>query len=483
MLDIYEIIKETGRYFIYGTGVLGRFCCEKLCERYGDDVVIAYVETEPEDRPFDGGKAIIKPKAAKELFDEDVSIVITGRASAEIMRQNCLDVGIPEEQIIMLPNKEMQEYFKVGYSYPIMTACFWPPVNEINEDLLKKIDFYIPDKITIKVFTTNPLVIDRLGGNVDICIECDKEKIWEVADTILLWDVTEEDGLFAKYPGKVRVVDPNFWEHTDTSNYMRIYHDSFSKEERAEMINASRERFCELQSLAKECDKANVFCSGPSIEEVYDMDKTRFQKGFNIICNSMIKDKELLEMLQPKVLCFFDTNFFHSPGKYGEAFYRDLRETYKQYGFYLIVHDIQYPLLLKHCPEMKDKIIGVPAKGRKEYWFLSEEDFSIKSLANIMTEIMIPLASSVSDKVCIAGCTGRGGEMNYFWKHNDRTQYNDLKPSVMETWPAFFKYRRYDAYYDRHCQTVDEQLRYGESIGKKYTNITTSFIPALKDRS
>ena len=63
------------------------------------------------------------------------------------------------------------------------------------------------------------------------------------------------------------------------------------------------------------------------------------------------------------------------------------------------------------------------------------------------------------------------------------TQYMDLKKYVMEAWPAFFNYCRYDVYYNRHCQNVEEQLQYGESLGKKYVNITTSHIPALIKRS
>ena len=132
---------------------------------------------------------------------------------------------------------------------------------------------------------------------------------------------------------------------------------------------------------------------------------------------------------------------------------------------------------------MKGKVIGIPTKQDEQYWFLNSDQFCYRPLANVMTEIMVPLASSLCDKINLAGCTGRNEEENYFWKYNDRTQYLDLKKYVMETWPAFFKYRRYEAYYDKYCQIVEEQLSYGESIGKEYRNIITSYIPALVKRN
>ena len=132
---------------------------------------------------------------------------------------------------------------------------------------------------------------------------------------------------------------------------------------------------------------------------------------------------------------------------------------------------------------MRDRVIGVPLNRENAYWFIELEKFAYRPLSNILTEIMVPLASAFYDEINIAGCTGRAEQENYFWQHNGRTQYLDLKKEVMELWPAFFHYRKYDAYYDRHCQTVEELRQYGESLGKKYKNITTSFIPALQKRS
>lgn len=482
MRDICEVIDADKKYFIYGTAALGKYCYEKIRETYGEDIILAFVETTPDSLPIDRRKKVISLEEAVKRMDVNTYILITGQAGAEVMRKNCLDAGVIDSKILMVP-QEIKNYLRTGFSYPLNEVCFWPPIKEECTDLFQKINFYLPDRIYVTLFADELTEKKDFGGNISFCDMCDKNKIWENSDAILLWDIKQEENLFVNYPEKTRIVDPYYWEHIDTTNYVRLYHDSFSEEELQRMIENSKRNFGELKKSAGAYKKANIFCSGPSIGEIYDMEKGAFDDGFNIICNSMIKDRELMERLRPQMLCFFDSNFYHSPGKYGEAFYKDLRETYQRYGYYVIVREEQRPLLLKHCPEMKEKLIGVPSKREKGYWFINQDNFSYRPLSNILLDIMIPIASSFFDDIYIAGCTGRDNEKKYFWKHNVRTQYLELKKDVMETWPAFFHYRTYESYYERHCQTVEEQLRYGESLGKKYTNLTTSYIPALQKRS
>ncbi len=482
MWDICEHVDWKKKYFIYGKELLGRFCCDKLCERFGDNKVIGYIETNPKHEPYDGWKKVYSPTEAKDYITEDVGVVITGRTSFDEMKQTCLEIGVQEENLVF-PHPILP-YLMNGYQTELKTVCFWPPLEELNHDLLLKIKWFIPDRVRIKVFTDNAEVVKNLPENSDICTEADAEKLMRIADAILIWNIEREDGLQEKYLGKVRIIAPEFYESVDMLNYLKIFHASFSEREKRIMREDSLKVFQQLLADGKKFKRANVFCSGPSIGEVYNMPETSFQEEFNIICNSMVKDRELLARINPKVQVFLDTNFFHSPGKYGEAFYKDLLWAYEKYHFYLVVWEFQYPLLLHRFPQMKDRLIGITFIVKPgEYWFISAENFKSNSTKNVLTEIMIPIASAACNEVRIAGCTGRNEKENYFWQHGDRTQYNDLKKYVMEEWPGFFKYRRYDSYFERHCRIVEEMLEYGESIGKTYKNITTSYIPALQKRS
>ena len=195
----------------------------------------------------------------------------------------------------------------------------------------------------------------------------------------------------------------------------------------------------------------------------------------------MVKDKELMEKIHPQILTFIDTNFFFSPSQYGKAFYEDLKESFRKYNFFIIVRETQRPGLLSMFPEMKEKTIGVSVDNGNGYKILDDQ-LSTKSVGNILTEIMLPVALAIGNDISIAGCTGRTQGETYFWEHNGRVQYLDLKPSVFEMWPSFFKYRDYDDYYENHCKIVEEWMEYGERLGNRFNCITSSFIPALNDR-
>ena len=55
--------------------------------------------------------------------------------------------------------------------------------------------------------------------------------------------------------------------------------------------------------------------------------------------------------------------------------------------------------------------------------------------------------------------------------------------SVFDMYPSVFRDQKYDNYYSSHCRTVEEILEFGEKLNKRYVNMTTSYIPALKKRS
>jgi hypothetical protein len=100
-----------------------------------------------------------------------------------------------------------------------------------------------------------------------------------------------------------------------------------------------------------------------------------------------------------------------------------------------------------------------------------------------MTLYMLPVASAIAEEVYVIGADGREKNEHYFWKHHETTQYGDLLSSVRDAHPSFFRDRNYNAYYEEHCRTIEELMRYGESHGVRYHSLTPSRIPALANRS
>lgn len=481
MVDIGTWIDLEKKYLIYGTALLGRFFCDKICEAYGEDTVIGFIESERSNEPFDGGKPVFLPGEAFEAYGEDAYVIVSGVKSAEIMQQRLLDEGFSRERIIT--PEGYSPYFQSGFKNVLRKVVFYPAIGHEDRDVISKINWFIPDRVKVGLLSQDK-GINRVpfGKNVNIQRSRDKyEREIEEADLILLWDVGREDDIVLRFPNKIRVVDRDFYLTIDSDNYDHIFFDSFTPNEKNEYISESKDIFEEMSQVAKSYKRANVFCSGPSLSEIYDR-LNEYRNDFNIVCNSMVKDKELIESLRPKLLTFADTDFFMSPGKYCERFYGDLIDAFKKQNFYIAVREHQKPLIEYHYPELKGHIIGLPYSYEKDLWFISKDRFYLKPMANIMTDMMLPLASSMFDNIGIAGCTGRKVDETYFWEHGERVQYLDLKPIVFEMWRGFFHKRRYGDYFNMHCSCVDKLIRYGEKLGKTYGNMTSTYIPTLQIR-
>ena len=475
MKDICDFIDKTKKYYIYGTASFGQYCCRKLTENFGDDIVVGFIETNP----------TAKSKYGKKIFsleeaDKNTEVIITGLRSGDVMRKNLKNAGFKENSIT-LP-QWYQYYYTCGYDRQIKNVSFWPPIDTFNKDLTDKISWFIPDRITVNVWTDNKETIAAFKENVNICDINDADKIIENSDYIFIWDTTRDGDIGEKMKNnKIRVVDPNFHSILDIANYARIYNASYSEEEKNELKNHSLSVFENLVRDAYEYKRANVFCTGPSIHEI---NAEKYTDDFNIICNSMVKDKEMLDSLKPNIITFTDNAFYLSPNDYCQAFYKDLVFGYNTHKYYMVVYDYQVPILKKHFPELYDHLIGLevlPADA--DIHFPSKDNLAVRTTKNICTQTMITIASVVSDTIGLAGCTGRNPDETYFWKHNEKTQYHDLMHYVFDAYPAFFRDTKYDDYYDEHCEQMKKIIEYGESLGKKYINLTTSFIPVLRERT
>ena len=82
MKDIEEIVKPDKKYFIYGVSMLGRYCCDKLGEAFGEEKVIGFIETNPGERKTHNGK-----KSATGVFRTTITFKVYNiRSSGRIVR-------------------------------------------------------------------------------------------------------------------------------------------------------------------------------------------------------------------------------------------------------------------------------------------------------------------------------------------------------------------------------------------------------------
>ncbi len=318
----------------------------------------------------------------------------------------------------------------------------------------------------------------------------DDETTWrrclEQADIILHWDLRAAHpnrtihGLIEKALKKkkrYRVDRRN--EQYEGSMYLKLSHDanrSFDAD-----LAESRDKFLRMVREVGKHRKGYIFGTGPSLAEAMNMD---FSDGVTIACNSMAKNESILEKLQPTIFVIADPIFHAGCSSYAGKFRQYLCKVLDTYGCYLIVPFRDYKLYMANLPErFQGRIVGIPLEHLDHINLDLTERFAVKSISNILTLFLIPLACTLFKEVGIVGCDGRRLEEDgYFWPHHKASQLNEEMEKIKLAHPSFFAID-YNDYYRRHCQTLEQWLREGQRMGVTFRNLTPSYIPALQIRS
>ena len=101
---------------------------------------------------------------------------------------------------------------------------------------------------------------------------------------------------------------------------------------------------------------------------------------------------------------------------------------------------------------------------------------------NILTFLMVPIATTFAKNVSLLGCDGRPiTQDDYFWKHENSVQFNDKMEGIKRVHPAFFKID-YNDYYTQHCESLQQQIEFAEAHGFAFNCNAYSHIPALQKR-
>lgn len=248
---------------------------------------------------------------------------------------------------------------------------------------------------------------------------------------------------------------------------------------REALIQENRNRFTALSAKLGKFVRAYLFATGPSVDRysLYD-----YSGAISIVCNSVIFDEALMERVRPKFLVFADPIFHFGPSQYAGAFRARLLESANKYDFTIFIPFKYFPLFSSVLPELRDRTIAIPFFKRDSFNFDLDQDYSVKTTANILTLLMMPLACHFADEICLLGCNGRPfSENDYFWNHNQKTQINDKMSNIKEVHPGFFDIN-YNDYYNEHCDTLESQLAAAERINKNIVSLGHSYIPALKNR-
>jgi len=353
------------------------------------------------------------------------------------------------------------------------------------DEILHKLSFALPNTNNIQILAPlhKNFVLDantyKKYKNVKF-IKDNEIDIYIQDNTILIhsMDKVKNISLFQNSKN-IEIIDKNYFLSVEPTTLANLFFDLLDNNSKKEYEKLSQENFRKLK--IKNINKKQAFCftSGPSFDSYKSF---KFPKNsLNIICNSIVSNTKFLKYIKNiDLITFSDATFYLGSSQYSIQFRQDLLKVIENTKAYIAVPNSAVPLLVFHYPKIKDRIIGIQMKPT--YNFPDTRNLYVKTNGNILTQYMIPIASSLCDTIFIMGADGRKENENYFWKHSKNAQYTDLMKTVFISHPSCFRDRVYENYYTQHCEDLEKLILYGQSLGKVYFSITKSYIKALAKR-
>lgn len=281
--------------------------------------------------------------------------------------------------------------------------------------------------------------------------------------------------LLAKKAGNLWRISDNVQHHG--SFYLKSLSDKFSSLRYQDQF---KEKLNSLKARNKS-GKSYIFGTGPSIKYAYCNED--LQKSIVITCNSVVKNPTMLEYLKPDIVCATDPIFHAGWGKYGDEFRRSTIESMREHDYFFVVPHRDLHIYLHTFPqELHSRIGAYEFDGTIESINLNLLE-CVKSAPkpNVLTNIMLPIATTISKEIYIGGCDGKKNASSYFWEHDKASQLNDQMDDIQKEFKGFFDIS-YDEYYEEHCKTLSRQIEILEENSYVVKGCTPSYIPALSKR-
>ena len=298
-------------------------------------------------------------------------------------------------------------------------------------------------------------------------------------DTIIQWFNDKKEQLKIKkiYPYYIDAsINENQFEANQIAKFSSIF---LSKNE----IKYNNKKLKQILLKIKHQNKDNVylFGSGPSIKCI-NHKNINFSNSISIICNSVVKNINLLRKINPKIMVATDSVFHSGYSKYAEEFRKNLilaMEKFQDMYFFVPMRDLL--LYKKNLPfKYNDRIIGIQAKKIKSYNINLIQKNYVKSTSNVLTFFLIPIAATISDKIRLVGFDGRDNDdKNIFWKYDKDSQFINSISYTKLAHPSFYKVD-YNQYFFKHCMETENLIKILEKTSIKLEVIGNTNIPALK---
>jgi len=250
----------------------------------------------------------------------------------------------------------------------------------------------------------------------------------------------------------------------------------------SEVKSRFSKRLFELKKLG--LDKCYIFGTGPSLEQAIHRE---WVDGYRIVCNTIVRDKELWKHLEPHFIVAADANYHFGHTDFAKRFREDLVDCLQLTDTIFIYPARFHAVVSQKFREFEDRLIPIPQGIHKKIHFDLSKRFRTPSLGNILPLLLLPLGCTLSKNLYLWGFDGRSPDDKLFWSNSPNHSYPELIHSLQAAYPAFFLHyvpdndqKKYVRQY--HGDVLDKMMNIAEKDGFSFVMMHPSWTSTLMKR-
>ena len=249
-------------------------------------------------------------------------------------------------------------------------------------------------------------------------------------------------------------------------------------------MELSRKLFYKYFRKIHKYDKVYIFGTGPSLEKAIERD---WSDGYRVVCNTIVRDKELWDHIKPHVIFAGDYNYHFGCAKFAVAFRSDLEKRLAETDT-LFCYPQKCDLLVRKKTNIEEsQLIPIPSTpGLSTIHDSIATNFTFPSLGNSIS-YMLSLGCALSKNVFLWGYDGRAPTDTLFWQSSPKHYYLEHMPELQQLYPKFFEHylpqKDKDKYVkDYFGDRLENALLQAEKKGWTFTMMHKTWTETLAKR-
>lgn len=233
----------------------------------------------------------------------------------------------------------------------------------------------------------------------------------------------------------------------------------------------------------KDAGRCYVFGTGPSLARAAERD---WSDGVRIVCNTIVRDKELWTHLQPHMILASDPAYHFGFTRHAHAFREDLKARLRETDTLFLYRAEFDAFVRREFAEYADRLVPIPKGSHKRVDIDLIRRFEWPNMHNILPRLAAT-ACTVSDSVLLWGFDGRAPDDDGFWKNSNRHSYPEYMEELKQAYPAFYEClvpKQDGGKYMRMAfgNELEECLSMAERNGKRFIMLHDTYTPTLQKR-